>query len=72
MKNKPLTPKQKEVINFICMYRIREGMPPTRQEIQRHMEFKSVNSVTEILNRLSKAGVIKIKSGTARGIKILV
>lgn len=71
MKNKGLTVRQKEILNFIVNH-IREfHFPPTITEIQRKFYFKSPTAVNDHLNALSKKGFIIRHPGKSRGIAVV-
>jgi repressor LexA len=65
----PLTVRQEQVLEHIydC---IRDGMPPTSQEIANHFGFKSVNAAQEIVKRLALKKRITLIPNTARGIRV--
>lgn len=68
MKQKPLTKRQKEILNFISDHIDSEGFPPTRNEISKHFGFRSPNAAESHLRTLQRKGVIKIQAGHSRGI----
>ncbi|MFT4941353.1 MAG: repressor LexA [Paraglaciecola sp.] len=67
---RPLTLRQKEVLQLIKNTMLDTGMPPTRAEIARNLGFKSANAAEEHLKALARKGVIEILPGTSRGIKL--
>ncbi|RDE67085.1 repressor LexA [Aggregatibacter segnis] len=69
---KPLTARQQEVYDFLKHHLETTGMPPTRAEISKELGFRSPNAAEEHLKALAKKGVIKIVSGTSRGIRLLL
>ena len=69
---RPLTPRQKEVLELIKNTIAKTGMPPTRAEIAKELGFKSANAAEEHLKALSRKGVIEILAGTSRGIRLTV
>lgn len=68
---RPLTARQKQILELIKDNIQQTGMPPTRAEIARTLGFKSPNAAEEHLKALAKKGVIEIISGTSRGIRLL-
>lgn len=53
-----LTPKQREVLDYISEYRERKGFAPSQNEIAKHFGFKSLGTVQNYLVRLERAGAI--------------
>jgi repressor LexA len=69
---KPLTDKQKRVLQLIAEKVKDIGYPPTLQELADEMGVSSKNAVLKHLNALEKKGYIgKREGGAARGIRIL-
>lgn len=66
-----LTPRQQQVFDFLKHHLETTGMPPTRAEISKELGFRSPNAAEEHLKALARKGVIEIKSGTSRGIRLL-
>ncbi len=52
----PLTPKQKQVIDFIREFTHRHGYAPSNQEIANHFSFKSRGTVSAYVRRLKEQG----------------
>ncbi|HYE77423.1 MAG TPA: hypothetical protein VEI97_05515 [bacterium] len=70
MTHKELTPRQREVYDFI-RGKVRErGYPPTVREIGAHMGIKNPNGVVCHLKALRAKGVIATDPRTARGIRL--
>ncbi|MGA8121301.1 DUF551 domain-containing protein [Rouxiella badensis] len=67
----PITPKQREVLEFLKSFLAENGFPPTRDEIAEHFGFKSPNAADENLRSLVKKGFIKLSAGKFRGITII-
>jgi repressor LexA len=65
-----LTPRQREILQFIQDAVAESGMPPTRAEIAAEMGFKSPNAAEEHLRALQKKGVIDLIPGASRGIQL--
>lgn len=66
MSNGPnLTPKQKQLLDFITKFRVKNGYAPSQNEIANHFGFKSLGTVQNYLVRLERQGVLK-KTWNAR------
>jgi len=70
MNTKPLTRRQKEVLNFISEHIDKEGLPPTRVELSSHFGFSSPNAAESHLRALQRKGVIHMEPGRSRGISL--
>jgi len=70
MDEKPLTTRQKEILNFISDHIDSEGFPPTRNEVSKHFGFRSPNAAESHLRALEHKGVIRIEAGRSRGITL--
>ena len=70
MTEKPLTNRQKEVLNFISEHIDSIGYPPTRNELSKHFGFRSPNAAESHLRALEHKGVIRIEAGRSRGITL--
>ncbi len=67
---RPLTPRQKQILEVIQDFIDETGMPPTRAEIARQLGFKSANAAEEHLRALQKKGVLDLMPGASRGIRL--
>ncbi len=67
---RPLTPRQKQIVEVIQDFIDETGMPPTRAEIARQLGFKSANAAEEHLRALQKKGVLELMPGASRGIRL--
>ena len=67
---RPLTPRQKEILELIQSFIAEYGMPPTRADIARELGFKSANAAEEHLRALQKKGVLELVPGASRGIQL--
>lgn len=65
-----LTKRQQEVLRLIHQAIVTTGAPPTRAEIAKELGFRSANAAEDHLRALAKKGMIELKSGTSRGIRI--
>jgi len=70
MTVKPLTKRQKEILNFISDHIDSIGFPPTRNDIVKHFGFRSPNAAQSHLRALAGKGVIRIEAGRSRGITL--
>lgn len=65
-----LTPRQRQIL-FLIQKIIRDtGMPPTRAEIAKLLQFKSINAAEDHLRALARKGAIEIVPGVSRGIRL--
>jgi len=65
-----LTPRQKEVFDFLVSFLARQGYAPTISEIQDHFRLNSPASVHEKLKELEGHGLIRRHKNIHRGIEI--
>ena len=65
-----LTPRQRQILDFIRERVEESGMPPTRAEIALALGFKSANAAEDHLKALKRKGVIELVPGTSRGIQL--
>lgn len=66
-----LTPRQREILDFIRNSLEVLGAPPTRAEIANAFGFASANAAEEHLKALAKKGNIILEPGSARGIRLV-
>ena len=71
MNDKPLTPRQKQILTFISEFIEKHRFPPTRSELSAHFGFRSPNAAEAHLRALEKKSVIGIERGVSRGITLL-
>jgi repressor LexA len=71
MREKKLTPRQKEILKFISEFIDKYRFPPTRSELSTHFGFRSPNAAEAHLRALEKKAVISIGRGVSRGITLL-
>jgi repressor LexA len=57
---RPLSPKEKNVLEFLELYIREHGLSPTYQEICQHFGFASFNSVQRYLKQLEAKGYIQL------------
>ncbi len=68
---RPLTERQKEVLDFIIKHTSEKGYPPSIREIGKQFGIKSTNGVRGILQALEKKGEIRRHPQLSRGIEIV-
>jgi repressor LexA len=71
LKVTPLTPRQREILDFIRNTLENLGAPPTRAEIATAFGFASHNAAEEHLRALARKGTIVLEPGSARGIRLV-
>jgi repressor LexA len=67
---KELTPRQRQVLEFVTQFIDSHGYPPTLREIARHLEVNGTLGVMRHLDALEKKGYLKKNAGSSRGIAI--
>ena len=65
-----LTPRQAEVLQAIRDFVQAAGFPPTRAELARLLNFRSLNAAEDHLKALARKGFIDILPGASRGIRL--
>ncbi|MFO1319947.1 MAG: transcriptional repressor LexA [Burkholderiales bacterium] len=71
MTDRPLTPRQQQILQLIRDSVAANGMPPTRAEICQAFGFSSPNAAEDHLRALARKGVIELSEGIARGIRLV-
>jgi repressor LexA len=71
MTDRPLTPRQQEILQLIRDAVTSTGLPPTRAEICQAFGFSSPNAAEDHLRALARKGVIELSEGIARGIRLV-
>lgn len=64
--DRPLTTRQKTILDYIAQYRAEKDYTPTIREICLKFKIASTNGVTDHLKRLEAKGYISIPRGKAR------
>jgi repressor LexA len=64
-----LTPRQKEILEFVRHHHASEGFWPSIRDVQRHFQFKSTNAVIGHLRALERKGAIERAPGQARAFR---
>jgi repressor LexA len=65
-----LTARQQQILDLVRGAIERTGSPPTRAEIAAELGFRSANAAEEHLQALARKGVIELRGGTSRGIRL--
>lgn len=65
-----LTPRQRQILDWIRMHIDTSGMPPTRAEIAAGLGFSTASSAEDHLQALARKGAIEIIPGASRGLRI--
>lgn len=66
-----LTPKQKDILDFILKFGAKRGYAPSQQEIADHFGFKSLGTVQNYIVRLERQGLLRKIWNARRGMQIL-
>lgn len=67
----PVTPRQRQVYDYLCRYVETNSIPPTIAEIGQHFDLSSPASVHSILAGLEREGLIRKIPNVSRGIELL-
>lgn len=70
MTNKFLTPKQKQVLEFIQAHQQEKGYAPSQKEIAAKFGFSSLGTVQHYLNQLGELGFLKKEWNARRGLSV--
>ena len=70
-ENNILTPKQKDVLKFICSEVRSKNIAPTIREIASHFGFSSTGTVRDYLKALTTKGYIRVAEGKSRAIELI-
>lgn len=68
---RPLTDRQKEVLEFISKHVANQGYPPSIREIGKEFGIRSTNGVRGILQALERKGEIRRSPHLSRGIELI-
>lgn len=63
----PLTPKQKEVLDFVNRFTVKHGYAPSLHEIAKYLG-KSIGTVQHFIEELQEKGYLQKKGNIARGL----
>ncbi len=70
MTSKFLTPKQKQVLEFIQAHQQEKGYAPSQKEIAAKFGFSSLGTVQHYLNQLGELGFLKKEWNARRGLSV--
>jgi repressor LexA len=70
MTSKFLTPKQKQVLEFIQAHQQEKGYAPSQKEIAQKFGFSSLGTVQHYLNQLGELGFLKKEWNARRGLSV--
>jgi repressor LexA len=65
-----LTDRQQEVLDFVRMYQLKKGYPPTLKEIATHLGLQWTRAIEKHLEALEKKGVLTRERGKGRVIQL--
>lgn len=65
-----LTPRQKQILDFITKYSKKKGYSPSLEEIARHFRLRSVGTVHEHIEALRSKGYLNKEDNRSRSIQI--
>jgi repressor LexA len=65
-----LTPRQRQILDWIRGFMEASGMPPTRAEIAAGLGFSTPSSAEDHLQALARKGALEIVPGAARGLRL--
>lgn len=68
-KDKPLSERQQNILQFVWDYVQENGRPPTIREIGKNVKITSTSVVTYNLNKLEERGFLERDSDVSRGIR---
>ncbi len=66
-----LTPRQRQILDWIRAFLETRGMPPTRAEIAGGLGFSTPSSAEDHLQALAKKGAIELIPGASRGLRLI-
>ena len=67
-QRKPITKRQKEVLNFVIRFMAKNGYPPALKEIAGFLGTKNISTAQYFIKELEDKGYLKKKTSAARGI----
>lgn len=65
----PLTPRQKQILEFIQLYQQSNKISPSLQEIKDYFKLKAISTVHEHIEKLKEKGYLRKEMNQARGIR---
>ena len=67
----PLTPKQRQLLDFVDAYIREHGYSPSYEEIAGRFGYRSLSTVSGHLQALAAKGVLRVEAGKPRSIEVL-
>lgn len=68
---RPLTPRQKQVLEFICQHIRERGYAPSHDEIRASYDGGSIRGAQVVLKNLERKGFIERDYGVKRGLRVV-
>lgn len=65
-----LTPRQRQVLDFVASCLDRRGYPPTLREIAAHLDIRGTLGAAKHLDALERKGLIRKSPGSSRGLAL--
>ncbi|MEK7501006.1 MAG: transcriptional repressor LexA, partial [Patescibacteria group bacterium] len=65
-----LTPRQKQILDFIAKYTDKRGFAPSHEEIRRYLGLNSISNINQHLQTLKKKGFLKKDKHKKRNLEI--
>tara|TARA_Y100000592_G_scaffold1341_1_gene2103 strand:+ start:214 stop:414 length:201 start_codon:yes stop_codon:yes gene_type:complete len=65
-----MTPKNKQLLDYIKSYSDKKGYPPTYEEMKKHLKLKSKSSIHFKIRLLARDGHIEYQPSLTRSIKV--
>ena len=69
-EQRPLTARQRQILDWIRGYLETTGMPPTRAEMATGLGFSTPSSAEDHLQALARKGAIEMLPGASRGLRL--
>lgn len=66
-----LTPRQRQVCDFIASYTEANGQPPSIRELARHLGGISTNAVHDFITAIARKGALEWRHGKARSLRLI-
>ncbi|MCS7089562.1 MAG: transcriptional repressor LexA [Limisphaera sp.] len=66
-----LTPRQREVLEYVATAQQERGVAPTLREIAAHFGFRSMNAAAAHIRALRRKGLIKVEPHRARSLRLV-
>lgn len=66
-----LTPKQKDILEFIASFTKENGYAPSLEEVGSHFGLKAISTVHQYIKTLKKKGYLKKEENQPRGVTLL-